>query len=162
DITEFKHLEVMRKDFVANVSHELKTPITSIKGFAETLLDGAQEEKETREYFLSIIHEESKRIQRLIDDLLILSKLEKDESKLNIVDVTMNKIIHDIKPIIQQQVTEKDIKFVTTMTNDSIRLQADEEKVKQLLINLLTNAVNYTGQQGEISLHIEEDEDNVK
>lgn len=162
DITEFKHLEVMRKDFVANVSHELKTPITSIKGFAETLLDGAQEEKETRQYFLSIIHEESKRIQRLIDDLLILSKLEKDESKLHIVDVKMNEVIEDIKPIIEQSAAEEDIKFVTTMANETITLEADEEKVKQLLINLLTNAVNYTGSKGEITLHIDESDNDVK
>src|SRR5690625_4406871 len=71
DITEFKKIETMRKDFVANVSHELKTPITSIKGFAETLLDGASNDTNTRNYFLSIIFEESKRIQYLIEDLLI-------------------------------------------------------------------------------------------
>src|SRR5690625_4846942 len=84
DITEFKNLEVMRKDFVANVSHELKTPITSIRGFAETLLDGAAKDKEARTQFLNIIFDESKRIQLLIEDLLILSKLEKDESNINI------------------------------------------------------------------------------
>src|SRR5699024_4090519 len=68
DVTEFKKLELMRKDFVANVSHELKTPITAIKGFAETLLD-SEHEAETTEHFLSIIHEESERIQALVEDL---------------------------------------------------------------------------------------------
>src|SRR5699024_649794 len=127
DITEFKNLEVMRKDFVANVSHELKTPITSIKGFAETLLDGAAEDKETRDYFLTIINEESMRIRRLIDDLLILSKLEKDEFKLNFKSIHMNDVIQDIKPLIEQRSEQKEIEFISDLANDDIRLEADEE-----------------------------------
>ncbi|MCY1690349.1 hypothetical protein OVA29_05885 [Exiguobacterium sp. SL14] len=90
DITEIKKLEQMRKDFVANVSHELKTPLTSIKGFAETLLDGAQDVPEIREQFLRIIHDESERMQTLVEDLLELSRLEQDNYQLEtaIVDVT--------------------------------------------------------------------------
>ena len=76
DITEIKKLEQIRKDFVANVSHELKTPVTSIKGFTETLIDGAMNNKETLEAFLSIILKESDRLQSLIQDLLELSKIE--------------------------------------------------------------------------------------
>lgn len=162
DITEFKNLEVMRKDFVANVSHELKTPITSIKGFAETLLDGAADDKETRDYFLSIIHEESKRIQRLIEDLLILSRLEKDEFQLNFKSFWMSNLIADIKPIIEQASEQKQIEFITLLEGEDIQLEADEEKIKQLLINLLTNAINYTGKLGKISLHVSEIDDDVQ
>lgn len=162
DITEFKNLEVMRKDFVANVSHELKTPITSIKGFAETLLDGAIEEKENRDYFLSIIHEESKRIQRLIEDLLILSKLEKDEFGLNFTSIEVSDIIDDIRPIIEQSLNKKNIQFVTSLSDNEINFDADEEKIKQVLINLLTNAINYTGENGTITLHIDEVDDQIK
>lgn len=84
DMTERKQLEEMRKDFVANVSHELKTPITSIKGFTETLLDGAMNERETLLQFLSIILKESSRLQTLIQDLLDLSKIEQQNFTLNI------------------------------------------------------------------------------
>ena len=82
DITEIKKLEKMRKDFVANVSHELKTPVTSIKGFTETLIDGAMNNKDTLEAFLSIIYKESGRMQSLIQDLLDFSKIEQQEFKL--------------------------------------------------------------------------------
>lgn len=162
DITEFKNLEVMRKDFVANVSHELKTPITSIKGFAETLLDGAAEEKENRDYFLSIIHEESKRIQRLIEDLLILSKLEKDEIQLNFNNIQMTNIIKEINPIMKHALDDKNIDCLVSINPEDVSFDADEEKVKQVLINLLTNAINYTSENGEIVLEVNEEGDNVK
>src|SRR5690625_4874374 len=160
DITEFKNLEVMRKDFVANVSHELKTPITSIRGFAETLLDGAAEDPEAREQFLTIIFDESKRIQLLIDDLLILSKLEKDESAINVVPIEIGYMLDEILPLIEHQAANKHID-VKVDVNKEITFEADEEKMKQILLNLLTNAISYTSEKGLISLKIKEDEDNV-
>src|SRR5699024_12182413 len=86
DITEFKNLEVKRKDFVANVSHDLKTPITSIKGFSETLHDSSEEDEETRTKFLKIINEESHRIKLIKDYLLILINLEKFEFKIESIE----------------------------------------------------------------------------
>src|SRR5690625_4160629 len=160
DITEFKNLEVMRKDFVANVSHELKTPITSIRGFAETLLDGAAEDPEAREQFLTIIFDESKRIQLLIDDLLILSKLEKDESAINVAPIEIGYMLDEILPLIEHQAANKHID-VKVDVNKEITFEADEEKMKQILLNLLTNAISYTSEKGLISLKIKEDEDNV-
>src|SRR5699024_9973089 len=111
DITELKKLEAMRKDFVANVSHELQTPITSIKGFSETLLDGAKDDRATREEFLKIIHKESERLQFLIDDLLMLSKLEKDEYEPEMTAFTMNDLIKEITPVIKQKAARKRISF---------------------------------------------------
>ena len=160
DITEFKHVEAMRKDFVANVSHELKTPITSIKGFAETLMEGAAEDEETRNQFLQIIHDESHRIQLLIDDLLILSSLEKDDMELKISNFYVESIVDEILPIINQQAKRKSI-HLNINTNKEIVLHADEEKLKQILLNLLMNAVSYTRPNGKVSLKITEDEDYV-
>src|SRR5690625_3183862 len=125
DITEFKNLEVMRKDFVANVSHELKTPITSIKGFAETLLDGAAEDPEARNQFLTIIYDESNRIQLLIEDLLILSKLEKDGAVLTIAPIHVDFLIDEILPIVKQQASEKSIALHSDVER-GIVYQADE------------------------------------
>src|SRR5690625_1823730 len=160
DIPEFKHVEVMRKDFVANVSHELKTPITSIKGFAETLMEGAAEDEKTRNQFLQIIYDESHRIQLLIDDLLILSSLEKDDMELNISNFQVETIVDEILPIIDQQAKSKSI-HLNISVDKQIGLHADEEKMKQILLNLLMNAVSYTRSNGKVSLKITEDENYV-
>lgn len=160
DITEFKNIEVMRKDFVANVSHELKTPITSIRGFSETLLDGAADDVQARQQFLKIIFDESKRIQLLIDDLLILSKLEKDEAMLEYTHLHLKTIVQEIHPLIDQHAKAKDI-TLTLDVNESTSLWADEDKVKQLFINLLSNAISYTPEHGNVSLAVEEKEEKV-
>lgn len=161
DITEIKKLEVMRKDFVANVSHELRTPITSIMGFAETLVDGAKEEQESLNHFLEIIYEESKRMQVLIDDLLVLSNLEHDEHKIHCSKVSMDEILADVKPIINQLATKREVHFTIQM-DEQPTLMADKEKVKQLLINLLANAVNYTPNNGKVSLMIDDQGEYVR
>lgn len=161
DITEIKNLEVMRKDFVANVSHELKTPITSIMGFAETLVDGAKNEQEALDNFLEIIYEESKRMQLLIDDLLILSNLEQDEYKSQISEVNMNGILEDVTPIIDQLAEKQKLNF-TVEIEETLTFMADKEKVKQLLINLLANAVNYTPENGKVTLKIDDKDEYIR
>lgn len=153
DITEFKHVEMMRKDFVANVSHELKTPITSIKGFAETLLDGALQDKATQEQFLNIIYEESDRIQLLIEDLLSLSRLEKEDSGLQIDEMHLDDLIENVLKMIAALASEKEI-TIQTEVQPHIVFQADEEKIKQLLLNLLTNAISYTPAHAKVRLSV--------
>lgn len=161
DITEFKNLELMRKDFVANVSHELKTPITSIRGFAETLMDGEVEDETSIKEFTGIIYEESKRLQLLIDDLLILSRLERDEFELNISELEIKALVKDIIPMIRHRAEEKEITFKTDI-DDTLIIQGDLEKLKQVLLNLLMNAVNYTPTNNEITFRIAKDETHVK
>lgn len=161
DITEFKQLEVVRKDFVANVSHELKTPITSIRGFAETLLDGAGEDPEARQQFLQIIFQESKRIQVLIEDLLILSKIEHDERNLTISNVEIDHLFNELMPLFQQRADEAGIKLSVDI-EQGITFAADGEKVKQVLLNLYTNAVNYTPKGGSVSVVIKKEAPYIK
>ncbi|NLI68747.1 MAG: PAS domain-containing protein [Bacilli bacterium] len=154
DITELKQVETMRKDFVANVSHELKTPVTSIRGFAETLLDGAHEDVETRKHFLEIIFKESKRIQHLIEDLLILSKMEKDEPQMVITEVHLDHLLEEMMPMFKQRAEEKHIQL--EVRNDKVVFEADEDKVKQILLNLFTNAVNYTPENGKVAITLKQ------
>lgn len=161
DITELKKLEVMRKDFVANVSHELKTPITSIKGFAETLLDGDINNEREKNHFLDIIYEESKRIQFLIEDLLTLSKLEKDEFQLNLSKINLSTILDDVIPMIKQRAQQANVSLHVQM-EEQVMLTADSEKIKQVLINLLANAISYTSEHGQISLVIKELDDDIQ
>ncbi|TRM12925.1 PAS domain-containing protein [Lentibacillus cibarius] len=160
DITHLKKLEVMRKDFVANVSHELKTPITSITGFTETLLNGAMDDKETLNNFLMIIYDESSRLSNLIEDLLTLSRLEKDEFKLTRTTINFNRLINEVLPIIQQRAEQKGISLTTDVTKD-ITMHADGKRIKQILINLLTNAISYTPENGDVNLSITDEEENV-
>ncbi len=157
DITELKKLEVMRKDFVANVSHELKTPITSIRGFAETLLDGSMHHAEEAERFLHIIHEESNRLQALTEDLLTLAKLEEDSFELDKSIIHVHDLMGEVLPIIQHQAEKKDISL-TIDVDEEVTFEADFLKVKQMIINLLENAISYTASGGSVSLQMSGDD----
>ena len=156
DITELKKLEQMRKDFVANVSHELKTPITSIKGFSETLLDGAMNDKDTLEYFLSIILKESDRLQSLIEDLLDLSKIEKQGFRLNPGYLEINDLLEEIFVILEGKAREKEIDLVLSRPRKELYLFADASRIKQVFINLINNALAYTPAGGEVKVKVEE------
>lgn len=161
DITEIKKLEQVRKDFVANVSHELKTPITSIKGFTETLLDGAKEDKEALDHFLRIILEESNRLQSLILDLLELSKIEQQGYTLSIRDVNMNQLVEEMLPILNPKAEEKNISVSFSPSANDIIIEGDFYRLKQIFINLISNALAYTLNGGKVSITLEERDDNV-
>ncbi|MFX3658781.1 MAG: two-component system histidine kinase PnpS [Ectobacillus sp.] len=155
DITELKKLEQMRKDFLANVSHELKTPITSIKGFSETLLDGAMEDRKLREYFLSIILKESDRMQTLIEDLLDLSKIEKQGFKLNMVSVDVKIMLEEIKALLQSRARDKQI-ALDVQVGERVFVLGDPHRLKQIFINLMSNAISYTPAGGRVTVEAEE------
>jgi two-component system, OmpR family, phosphate regulon sensor histidine kinase PhoR len=161
DITEIKKLEQVRKDFVANVSHELKTPITSIKGFTETLLDGAKEDKEALDHFLRIILEESNRLQSLILDLLELSKIEQQGYTLSIRDVNMNQLVDEMLPILNPKAEEKNISLSFSPSANDIMIEGDFYRLKQIFINLISNALAYTLNGGKVSVTLEERADIV-
>ncbi|TKC15769.1 two-component system histidine kinase PnpS [Robertmurraya kyonggiensis] len=156
DITEIKKLEQVRKDFVANVSHELKTPITSIKGFTETLLDGAKENKETLENFLHIILEESNRIQSLILDLLELSKIEQQGYTLSIQSINLVRLFEEMLPILTPKAEDKNIQVLMEGSVEAIEIEGDAYRLKQIFINLISNAISYTLNGGEVSISIVE------
>ncbi|WP_338470475.1 ATP-binding protein [Niallia sp. XMNu-256] len=156
DITEIKKLEQTRKDFVANVSHELKTPVTSIKGFAETLLDGAMEDKETLESFLSIILKESDRLQSLIYDLLELSKIENEGFSLTIQPVNLNLILEESISIVAGRATKKNIMIKFDKASDKFLIEGDAYRLKQVFINIISNAVSYTPNDGKVVISMEE------
>jgi len=160
DITDMKKLEQMRKDFVANVSHELKTPITSIKGFSETLLDGAMDDKKALEAFLNIILQESDRLQSLIQDLLDLSKIEQQGFKLSIQYFCLPDTIEEVLAIVQGKAAEKEIKLVYEK-NEPIMIEADADRLKQVFLNLITNAIAYTPKEGSIILSATENDSRI-
>lgn len=162
DITELKKLEQMRKDFVANVSHELKTPITSIKGFSETLLDGAMNERNTLENFLSIILKESDRLQSLIEDLLDLSKIEKQGFKMNPSYIDLNVLLEEILIILDRKAKEKDIILTFERPAKDLYLFVDASRIKQVFINLVNNAIAYTPANGEVKVSVKDAGEDVE
>ncbi len=140
DVTDVKKLENVRTEFVANVSHELKTPLTSIKGFTETLR--YVDDIETRDKFLDIIEEEADRLTRLISDILILSDIElQKDFKKEIVDV--NRIISHVDALMRNVGDKKDVNIV--IKGEKVpNLVGDSDKFKQMLINLVDNAIKYS------------------
>ncbi|BEP28681.1 ATP-binding protein [Helicovermis profundi] len=158
DVTNIRKLENMRKDFVANVSHELKTPLTSIKGFAETLLNGASDNKEVRNKFLKIIDVEAQRLSVLIEDILVLSEIENNssykESEIFIKNTTLTVI-----EMLKNQADKKGISINYFVEEKLPILVGNESWFKQMLINLIDNAVKYTQDKGEIFVKIYRDMD---
>lgn len=157
DITELIKLEQIRKDFVANVSHELKTPVTSIKGFSETLLYGAYKNEETLLSFLEIIHKESNRLQTLINDLLDLSKVEQVGYEVNIHKVQLNSILNRSIEMTAHLLDEKEMELALTIDN-SVEVLGDANRIIQIMMNLLTNAITYSSNHTTIHISVYKDE----
>lgn len=154
NITNIRRLEQIRSDFIANVSHELKTPVTSVKGFAETLLSNEVQDPETRTYFLQIIYDESERIDRLIHDLLQLSRIEKHEMPLNITSVDVIRLLHRISATLQKEIEKKTLNLQLPKIEQPIFVDLDVDRFSQVILNLLANAVNYSNEFGNIKVGV--------
>jgi two-component system, OmpR family, phosphate regulon sensor histidine kinase PhoR len=155
DITELRKLERVRRDFVANVSHEFKTPLTAIQGFSETLLAGAIDDPQNRERFLGIILEHSRRLARLTDDLLKLSQMDADRLELEIRRVSVAELIESCLETAQHRAAEKDIRVYLSQSNELPDIAGDRRRLAEVLQNLLDNATQYTLPGGRITLSAE-------
>ncbi|MGE5632869.1 MAG: two-component system histidine kinase PnpS [Caulobacteraceae bacterium] len=151
DITELRKLERMRTEFVANVSHELKTPLTSIKGFVETLKGGAIEDREDAIRFLDIIESETDRLYRLISDILSLSELEQKMVK-SATEIEVEKTVKEVLSMIKNEADRKCIELTSEVQEGIDNLWGDPDKFKQMLLNLVDNAVKYTPEKGKVKV----------
>ncbi len=156
DLTQLKRLEQIRKDFVANASHELKTPVTAIKGFAETLIDGAIEDRENAYKFLNTIKAQSDRLNRLVDDLLVLSNIEMGEEKLNRTDVDLSALIDKVMETMVVTAAEKNLSLTKSVSGDAM-IKADLDKVEQVLLNLVDNAIKFSA-SGVVEIGVMQEE----
>ncbi|MBI5972716.1 two-component system histidine kinase PnpS [Staphylococcus caledonicus] len=152
DITNLKKLENLRREFVANVSHELKTPITSIKGFAETLIEGAKNDEQSLDMFLNIILKESNRIESLVMDLLDLSHIEQ-QTELETSYVNLSELAYTTIDNLQNQARYKNIVIESDIENDVI-IEAHENKMAQVITNLLSNAINYSLEDNKVIVRV--------
>ena len=152
NITEIVKLENMRRDFVANVSHELKTPLTSINGFVETLIINEDLPSDKRNRFLAIIQKESDRLKRLIEDILLLSSIE---SKNNLVteNVLLYNIFKEVYEMISYIADSKHIKIYYNFEDENVAIQAYGDYIKQLFLNLIDNAIKYTPEGGTVIIN---------
>jgi two-component system phosphate regulon sensor histidine kinase PhoR len=161
DITELRKLERVRRDFVANVSHELRTPLTAIQGFAETLLAGAIDDPQNRTRFLEIILEHSRRLARLTDDLLMLSKMDAERLELEIRRLPVPQIIQSCLETAQRRASEKDLRISLNMPQGLPDIAGDRRRLAEVLQNLLDNAIQYTLPGGQILVSAEKGEGEV-
>jgi two-component system phosphate regulon sensor histidine kinase PhoR len=161
DITELRKLERVRRDFIANVSHEFKTPLTAIQGFAETLLAGAVDDPQNRSRFLAIILEHSRRLARLTDDLLKLSKMDADRLELEIRRLSVSQLIESCLETSQHRAAEKDIRISVNIASHLPEIAGDRRLLAEVLQNLLDNATQYTMPGGQIMLSAEASDDEV-
>ena len=149
-------LEGMRKNFVANVSHEIKTPLTSIKGYAETLLDGAVEDEQIRNKFLKKILTNSERLMHLVQDILSLSQIESTDDFFEVNEIEWSPIIKQIIHNYEEKYLKDQISVEITGL-DKLTVLGESEAMYQCLDNLITNALRYTDKNGQITVHLSAD-----
>jgi two-component system phosphate regulon sensor histidine kinase PhoR len=152
DISQLRRLEQVRQEFVANASHELKTPLASIKACVETLLDGALEDPEIRTRFLQTINEQSERLDRLIRDLLSLTRIESEGMKTDLHSVPLAEIVTVCHERHRQNAERKRMHLNTLAPAEPVQVLADEEALEQILDNLVDNAIKYTNEGGTVTI----------
>lgn len=162
DITELKKLERLRSEFVANVSHELKTPLTTIKGFVETLKEGAVRDPANARKFLDIIEKHTARLENLVNDLLTLSSLESKAAELHLEKVRVSSFIHPIAVLFNDRLKNKELNLETDIPEDIPFVNVDHIKMEQVILNLLDNAIKFTPAAGAIKIETAVADDHVR
>jgi two-component system, OmpR family, phosphate regulon sensor histidine kinase PhoR len=158
DITREKEVSQMKNDFVSHVSHELKTPLASITAYSEMLVDGEANDEKTRNEFYSIIQSQAQRLNRLIEDLLNISRIESGLIKVNKEAVSTTLIVRDAVKMIRSYAAEKNITVEDQTAIVFDQVSGDKDMISQVVINLLSNAVKYTSNGGKITINSEVDE----
>ncbi|RNB83046.1 sensor histidine kinase [Brevibacillus nitrificans] len=158
---ERHHLEQVRNDFLANVSHELRTPLTAIQGFLEALQDGLVEEEEARQKYYAVMYSETMQVNRLVDDLMDLMKLENNEINLAKFPVDVGEVISKVAFAFRAETEEKGIALHVELPDELPKIYADRDRVAQILKNFVKNAVKFT-EQGEIRIRAQAEEAYVR
>ena len=152
DITQIKRLERIRSDFVANVSHELRTPLTAIRGYIETLLYSPPADVNDSRQFLAIVDRHAERLTRLTEDLLILSDLESGRAQLSLAPVDPAQLIQRVLEIFIDRADKKSVELRRVIAPDTLPIRGDFDRLQQLFINLVDNAVKYTPSGGRVTI----------
>jgi len=160
DISELRKAQKIRSDFVANVTHELKTPLTSIRGFIETLRQGAIDKPEVARRFIDIIDIEAERLHKLINDILILSEIEEIKEEKDPEIFNIRELIDDVLVLLDDLASEKRVSLITDEDETPLVVKASSYRIKQILINLIENAIKYNRPNGRVYVHASRDGQN--
>ncbi|NTW78321.1 MAG: HAMP domain-containing protein [Syntrophaceae bacterium] len=156
DVTRLKKLERVRLDFVANVTHEIRTPLTAILGYLETIRDGAIENPEEARKFIDIILKHAGRLNRLVEDLLTISKIELGEIKFNFENTSLADALSNVILLMEPKARSKNI-AITNLVGEKVPLiKADKDRLAQIFVNILDNAVKFTPEKGKVSVDAKE------
>ncbi len=150
DITKEKRLESLRREFVANVSHELRSPLSLLQGYVEALSDGLAEDEEQRQKYLNILLDETLRLRRLVNDLLDLTQLETGNINMKLEKIAVGDLVYRVTGRFQPLFEEQHKNIITSIPEDLPLIMGDEDKLQQVLVNLLDNAIKYTPQHGTV------------
>lgn len=161
DITEQEKLDRMRRDFVANVSHELKTPLTSIKSYTETILDGIVTDQDTVHEFLTVVNDEADRMTRLVRDLLQLSNFDSKKISLELNEHDYMKLLRSAIQKVEVTARQKAQTLKLISDCDSIVGTYDRDRIEQVLLNILSNAIKYTPEGGMVKIFVSQNADHV-
>jgi two-component system, OmpR family, phosphate regulon sensor histidine kinase PhoR len=161
EISELRRLERVRQDFVANVSHEFRTPLTAIQGFAETLLGGALEDPAHRRRFVQIIRDHAARLARLTEDLLKLSRIEAGRLELEFRTVSIHQIVESCAETARFKAAQKKLALEVRLPEDLPNVRGDSNGLHEVLQNLLDNALQYTPPGGRIEVSASREDDKV-
>lgn len=161
DITRLKKLERVRTDFVANVTHEIRTPLTAILGYLETIKDGAMENKDETRQFIEIIIKHARRLNRLVEDLLTISKIELGEMHFHFEPVSLSDTINSVLPLIEPKARLKKIRIDNQVAEKLPLITADKDRLAQVFINILDNAVKFTEDEGGINITAEDSKEGI-
>ena len=153
DITEHVKLDNMRKEFVADVSHELKTPITSIMGYADTLLEGEYDDA-TKTKFLNVIASEARRMAKLVTDLLSLSKYDSNKTKIEKTEFDLGELVKKCQEKLQIEIDKKHHKVENLVTANVPLVYADKSGIERVILNILSNSIKYTKENGNIKIYV--------
>jgi two-component system, OmpR family, phosphate regulon sensor histidine kinase PhoR len=151
DLTQLKTYQTVRSDFVANLTHELRTPLSALYGYAETLLKGV-DDVQTQRRFLTIIERQARRLARLLDDLISLSDLERGLTPLKIEPIEPGRVLEDAAELMREQAARNGVRLEVKCSHDLPLLAADRDRLHQVLLNLLDNAIKYTPREGQVTL----------
>jgi two-component system phosphate regulon sensor histidine kinase PhoR len=152
DISDYKEIQRRHAEFVSSVSHEMKTPLSSIKAYVELLVDGDAEDEQTREEFLGVINGQAERLQRLIDNLLNLARIEAGVVNVAKEKHSLNEVLDEAFHVVQPSAEQRQIKLVSDLSPLYLGVLIDRDMILQSAINLLSNAVKYTPVGGTITL----------
>ncbi len=156
DITRLKQIEIIRQDFITNASHELKTPLTSIIGYLEALQENYNKE------FVTIVYKNAKRMQRIVDDMLVLSKADRGSSEFSPKEISISDVINEIQSLLNNDIEKKHQRFVVTIPDELDVVYADREALFHILLNLIDNAIKYNNERGEVSVSVYENDKDIE